>query len=250
MKKFNTVVLAYAIVLLSVIIFGVAGSYIIGSEGGFSQKITNPFDALYFTVITLSTIGYANLYPVTPLAKAFVIVLIVVGLGTFASAITTFSGEFMNRRIEKIGGSLSSFERRALNKHVVLIGDNSTNQYIANKLSEMEERFIIIVKSAESVERLKKYGYLAFRADFTADGEMKEAGLDKAKAIVIDIAESSESVYALVSVKELASNAEIIVVAPNKDAEHHLKLIAGNRAVVINPSTIAGNFINDRLFKG
>ena len=248
--RFNIKVFAYVLVLSAVLAFGIVGSYVIGSSGGFNQQINNLLDALYFTVITLATIGYGDVYPVTPIAKIFVIILVVVGLGTFVSAITAFSGEFVNRRIERISGRISSFERRALNKHMVLIGDGPTNLYIANKLSEIGERFIMIVKAADSLDRLKKYGYLAFQADLASDGDMKEMNLDKAKAVVIDVADSSTSVYALVSVKELAVNAEIIVVAPNKDAEHHLKIVAGNRAVVINPSTIAGNFINDRLFKG
>jgi voltage-gated potassium channel len=248
--RYNTKVVAYAIVVLSVIVYGVVGTYFIGNNGGFNQNVATPLNALYFTVITLSTVGYGDFYPVSPIAKIFVITLIIVGLGTFISAITTFSGEFMNRRIERISGRISSFERRALNKHMVLIGDGPTNLYIANKLSETGERFIIIVKSPESLERLKKYGYMVFQADLSSDGDMREMNLDKAKAVVIDVADNSTSLYALVSVKELAGNAEIIVVAPNKDAEHHLKIVAGNRAVVVNPSTIAGNFINDRLFKG
>jgi voltage-gated potassium channel len=248
--RFDIKVFAYAIVIASVLVFGLLGTYIIGSAGGFNQKVNGPLDALYFTVITLSTVGYGDFYPVTPVAKIFVIILIVVGLGTFVSAITTFSGDFVNSRIERISGRLSSFERRTLNKHIVLIGDGTTNLYIANKLSEMGERFIIIVRNAEAIEKLKKYGYLAFQADLASDGDMQEMNLNKAKAVVIDVADSSASVYALISVKELAAHAEIIVVAPNKDAEHHLKIVAGSRAVVINPSTIAGNFINDRLFKG
>src|SRR5271166_2237044 len=101
-----TELMVYLSVLIIVLLFGIIGTYIIGQHGGFNVKINNLLDATYFTIVTLSTIGYGDIYPVSPTAKIFVILLIVLGLGIFLGAVAAITGEFMNRRIENLSGRL------------------------------------------------------------------------------------------------------------------------------------------------
>ncbi len=242
-------VMIYLISLLAVLAFGILGTYVLGQHGGFNVRITGWVDAAYFTVVTISTLGYGDIYPVSTTAKIFVMVLIIVGLGVFFSAIVAIAGEFMNERIETLTGRMSTFEKRSLNKHVILIGSGTTNLFLAERMFEKNERFIVITNDPGNAEHMKKLGYRAYIADSTSDSDLREFEPGKAKAIVIDLKDSSRTIYALLVAKELAAHAKIVVVAPTKAAEHHLRNIAAGKAMIVNPADIAAGTISDSIFK-
>ena len=144
---------------------------------------------------------------------------------------------------------VSSFEKRRLNKHIILIGSDTTNMYLAEKLTEKGEKFIIITSDPVRAESLKRMGYTAYVADSTSSAEMSEFEPKKAKAIIIDISDSSREIYALLVAKEVAGNCKIVVIAATKDVEHHLRNIAGGKATIVNPSDIAASTITSSIFK-
>ncbi len=240
-------IIGYASALITVLVFGIGGTYFIGLKGGFNTQITL-IDAIYFTFVTLSTVGYGDIYPVSESAKIFVIVLLIVGIGVFLSTVVAIAGDFMQSRIENITGRISAFERRAFKHHIMLIGSNTTNLYLAEKLLEKKEKFIMITNDTNQAEHLKRLGFKAYVADSTSEVEMREFSPEKAKAIVIDLKDSSRSIYALLVAKEVAGEAKIIIIAPTKSAEHHIRNLVGGKAQVVNPADIAANSISDSIF--
>ena len=126
--------IAYGVAIAAIFIFGVLGTYIIAQGGGFSMKNMTLLDSAYFTIVTMSTVGYGDITPVTPTARLFVIVLIAVGLSIFLSLVTLISGEFVNTRLEKLSDRISRSERKKLSGHVVLIGTDGVNIAIAKHL--------------------------------------------------------------------------------------------------------------------
>lgn len=242
-------IIVYIVAVAAVLTFGIIGTYVIGQHHGFNVPINNLLDAAYFTIVTMSTVGYGDIYPVSETAKIFVIMLIIVGIGVFFGVIVSLSGEFMSDRIQILSGRVSRFEKRLLNRHVILIGSDVTNLYLAEKLAEKAERFIIVTSEQINADHLKRLGYTAYVADVTSNVEMQEFAPDKAKAIVIDVKDSSKAIYALLVAKELAKNAKIVVVAPTKDAEHHLRNIASGKATIVNPADIAASNISKSIFK-
>ena len=240
---------AYLTALAGVVAFGILGTLYFGQRGGFNVPISGIVEAAYFTTATMSTVGYGDIYPVSTSARIFVILLIIVGIGIFFGTIVAIFSDFMETRIENLTGRTSAFEKRAFNKHIILVGSNTTNMYLAEKLAERNERFIIITNEQEIADRLKKLGYRAYVADSTNEVDMREFEPKKAKAIVIDIEDSSRAIYALLVAKEIAGTAKIVVMAPTKAAEHHLRNIAAGKALVVNPSDIAASTINDTIFK-
>ncbi|MEM3839019.1 MAG: NAD-binding protein [Candidatus Micrarchaeaceae archaeon] len=241
----------YIIAVAVVLAYGITGTYVLGTRGdfrGFSKSQDTLINATYYTVVTLSTVGYGDIVPATPIAKLFVVSLILIGLGVFLSAVAVIGGEFMNSRIEALAGRVSAFDKRLFNKHIILIGTNSTNLYLAAKLKEMGERFIIITSDRGKAEQLRTNGYATFVADATSDTDMAKFNLDKALSIVIDVKDSSRTIYVLLIAKELGKNAKIIALASSEEAARHIKSL-NVASLVVNPSDIAAREISGTIFK-
>lgn len=244
--------LMYVFAMLVVMGYGIAGTYILGRADdfrGYSPTQDTLLNATYYTVVTLATVGYGDITPATPIAKIFVISLILIGLGVFLSAIALIAGEFMNSRIETITGRISAFDKRLFNRHIVLIGTNSTNIYLAENLKEKGERFIVITSDRGKAEQMSAKGYPTFVADATSDVDMQKFNLDKAISIVIDVKDSSRTIYVLLIARDLAHDqAKIIVLAPTEEAAKHIRrLKVANR--IINPSDIAAREIRTAIFE-
>ena len=234
--------LAYLAAMVIVVLFGTAGTYMLGSRGAFSEKISSPISALYFTIVTLSTVGYGDIYPVTDAARIFVMILIISGLSIFLSAITVLSGDFLSSRIERLSGGLAGTERRFFKRHIVLIGYDTANALLAERLNAARRRFIIVTADKSVADQLRNRGYLAYVADYTLRDDMARFGLERASEIVIDLRDSSKAVYVVLVVKKLAKGVRLSVVAPTLEIEAHLSDLGIDN--IINPTKIAA----DRLY--
>lgn len=245
----RTETIIYVVAVLVVVLYGIAGTYYLGQNGGFNVPITSLIEAAYFTIATVSTVGYGDIYPVTNEARLFVISLIIIGIGTFFTAAVNLGGEFVNTRVRNLTKRMSLLERRLLNKHIVLIGSGSTNQTLARTLRENGERYVLISSDSAVAEDLKYQGYRAYVSDYTSESSMRSFGIDKARAVIIDLRESSRTVYALLVALDLAKKAKIVVVSPTREAEKRMRHLAGGRATIINPAEIAAHSVAESLAK-
>jgi voltage-gated potassium channel len=235
----------YALAIMIVLAYGTFGTYELGKSSNFNVKVDSLNEALYFTVVTISTVGYGDITPVTELGRIFVIVLIISGLSIFLSAVTMLSGEFLSSRIEKIYTGLSTLDKKRLKKHIVLIGYDATNQVVAQKLKEQKRNFIIVTGDKPTVDTLKAKGYPAYLADYTIKAEMEKFELSRATDIVVDLKDSSETVYVVLVIKKLAKDVKTSVVAYSGESQEHLADLDIDN--VINPITIAAGMLTDVL---
>jgi Trk K+ transport system NAD-binding subunit len=155
----------------------------------------------------------------------------------------------LTNRVELLTGRIARAESRTFKDHIVLIGTNSTNLYIAERLKETRQRFVIVTSDKIRADKLRyNNNYLTYVADATSDTDMKRFQLEKAKSIIIDVKDSSRTIYVLLVAKEIAKDTPIVVIAPSDEAERHIKSlhVASN---IINPSFIAASEISKTLFK-
>ena len=241
----NRQIIFYILAIAAVVIYGTAGSYILGQSGNFNISINSWITALYFTVVTISTVGYGDITPVTELGRIFVIILIISGLSIFLSAVTTLSSDFLSARVEKMYSGLNSVNKKKMRNHIVLVGYDSANEIISHKLKAQRRNFIIITADKPTAEMLRRKGYPAFLEDYTSKSELEKFNLDKATDIVIDLRDSSKVVYVVLVIKKIAKNARISAIAHNADAELHLNDL--EIANVINPVTITADILTKTL---
>ncbi len=243
-------IVAYAILIAAVLIFGVLGTYILCQSGQFKQNITW-INAIYFTITTITTVGFGDIVPITQTAKIFTGVLIVSGLGVFLSAVTVLSSDFVNNRVEKISGRISSIETRFLKGHTVLIGSGAVNVSIAKKLKSAGKKFIMVTSDKTNADRFRDLGYKAFVADPTSEIDMSEFNLNKAKSIVIDLRDGSNTVYCLLVARSIAEEIPTMVIAQTEEVEKHLKNLNLTKGeYIVNPNNIVAKTIFEKMPKG
>lgn len=235
----------YVIAIVAVMVYGTVGTYLLGRYGNFNININSPITALYFTIVTISTVGYGDITPVTAIGRIFVIVLIISGLSIFLSAVTTLSGDFLSERVEKLYHNTSAVNRKLLNNHIVLIGYDITNALIAERLKKQRRNFIIITKDKVLADKLKDKDYNVFLADYTLKGDMEKFMLNKATDVVIDLRDSSKSVYVVLVVKKLSKNLKVSVVVRDNEIESHLEDLEVDS--IINPATLAADALTKVL---
>ncbi|MCL5786973.1 MAG: ion channel [Candidatus Marsarchaeota archaeon] len=242
--RIGPVITVYAAILLLVVIFGTAFSYALGATN-FNIPISNPLTALYFTIITISTVGYGDIYPVTAVGRIFTMILVLAGISTFIGAVTAISSDFMSKNVAKLSGRISGLERRTLSRHHVLIGTDFINQDIADKFRRERENFIILSADKTTADRYVDDGLRAFVADPTSETDMRKFEMHRARSIIIDLNENSLTVYALLIVRKLAPNVLTIVVAQNSEiAERVSDLGLKKNERVINVSShLAGEIV-------
>ncbi len=235
----------YALAIIAVIIYGTVGTYVLGRSGNFNVNINSPVEALYFTVVTISTVGYGDITPVTTLGRIFVIILIISGLSIFLSAVTVISSDFLSERVERLYYSTSRSDKKLLNNHIALIGYDITNALIAERLKKQKRNFIIITKDKILVDKLKERGYNVFLADYTLKQDMEKFMLDRASDVVIDLRDSSKAVYVVLVVKKLSKKVRLSVVVQNSEMESHLTDLGVDS--IINPATLAADALTEVL---
>ncbi|MGC8479362.1 MAG: ion channel [Candidatus Micrarchaeia archaeon] len=240
-------VFIYLVAIVGVFIFGVVGTYVLGHYGNnFNVKINTPFDAAYFTLITISTVGYGDIVPITTIARLFVMVLIVSGLGVFLSAVTVLSSDLMGDRVEKLSGKITNFERRFLKEHILLIGTDTVNLQIAKKLKADGKKFIIITSDKTVSDKLRDAGYRSYVADETNESDMSKFELGTARSIIVDMRDKSKMIYLLLIIRNLAKNAKITTIVHSEEEEKNVMSL-NSKINVMNPAQIASQIVTKKI---
>lgn len=146
---------AYFMLVAVTFLIGVAGTYLLGRHNGFNIGKMSPLNSIYFTLVTMSTVGYGDIYPITNIAKIFVMALIIMGLGIVFSFITIISSDIVNERLESLSSRISRADAARQKGHVVLIGTSGVNMLLAKQLKEKKEKFMIVSPDKEDSERLR-----------------------------------------------------------------------------------------------
>ncbi|MEW6002956.1 MAG: potassium channel protein [Nitrospirota bacterium] len=218
-----------AILVFTVIISGTIGYSII--EGW------SLFDALYMTVITLATIGYGEVRPLTFYGRVFTIFLIFFGVGVVAYVINNlirviFEGEFQNvlgrRKMEK--------KLQSIRDHYIVCGYGRMGKIIAKEFKAEGVPFIVIEKEPQEIEAAEDIIFLT--GDATRDEMLKQAGIDRAKGLISVLSTDAQNLYVVLSAREL--NPDLLVVARAGEDGSEQKLLRAGADKVISPYHIGG----------
>ena len=221
------------LVILVITMFGIIGFMTVE---GYSF-----FDALYMTVITITTIGYGEVKPLTHSGRIFNIFFIITSFATFAYALARLtryvaSGEmqlyFKNRKL------MSSLTQ--LSGHVIICGFGRNGQQAAKTLKAHRVDFVAIDYREKNIDDflLEDPHLLYLKGDATNDEILKKAGIEKAKSLICALPTDADNVFVVLSARTLNPQIQIISRATQASAVAKLKKAGADN--VIMPDKIGG----------
>ena len=216
----------YAISLIgifSIMAYGTFGSYLLGN--GFNPVVHDLSTSFYFTVITLSTVGYGDIIPVTPETRLFVVSLLVVGLSVFATAIASVLGPAVTKRLGHIlnpeGG------RMRLENHIILAGEGT----IANNTArELKKRKVAFVRIRSETGKAPSAGEAEIIGDAADETVQQKAGIHKAHMVIAAGDNDGDNAFITLLAKDLNPKVRVLAVANAINAIRRLKLARADLA--------------------
>lgn len=233
-------ILKIALLLISIITFGVAGLMFI--EGW------SFLDALYMTVITMSTVGFKEVHPLSSAGMVFVLALIVLGVGSFLYIITSMAEYVVaGHLIGAIGRRKMKKDIDYLKNHYIVCGFGRVGQQVATELKREEVPFVIVDNNPDSIKRCASEGCLYIQGDASNDEVLKEAGIERVKGLVTATDSDADNVYVTLSAKNLRSDIFVVARANIEGSEHKLLKAGADR--VISPYSIGGRRLASLLLR-
>jgi len=228
--------------------YGIVGSYVMREQ---FRGIENWTDAIYYTFVTYSTLGYGDILPKTPDARLFVISMIVVGLGSFITTVTVVVGPMIERRMKGVLSIMDKFT--GASNHVIVCGYSSVGESAIDELQEAGVHYLIIENRAEVAALLRTKGHDVLVGDATRRETLEEANLRGAQAVVA--AFDSDSVNAMVTVtarqyrdSNKACHFRIITRVEDEDNVEKARYVGADE--VVSPSTLGGRLMARKAAEG
>jgi voltage-gated potassium channel len=208
-----------------------------GTAGYIVIEGWSAWDSLYMTVITVTTVGYRELHPLSRLGEAFTMLLLVGGVGT---ALYTFT---LLATVVVEGGLHLRLEQRrtrrmidSLEDHFIVCGYGRIGSVIAEEFRREGTPFVVVERDPDRVHAVIAAGMLAVEADASREEVLRRLGVDRARGLIAAVGTDAENVYAILTARVLAPNLFIVARAETEDAER--KLLRAGASRVLAPYQI------------
>jgi len=162
-----------------------------------------PLDALYMSVITISTVGYGEVHRLDTAGRIFTMILIVTGVGTFLYLLTSVGELIIEGQLrEHLGASAMQRRIHHLADHVIICGFGRFGRVVAEELIANSVPVVIIEPDAAKEPALTRLGAPYLIASALDDEVLKEAGVGVARALVAATGSDADNVYITLSARE------------------------------------------------
>lgn len=221
--------------ILSVLAYAVLGSYALGTE--FTPPIRDMITALYFSIVTMSTVGYGDIHPETPAAMLFVVSIIVLGITVFATSLSTLLMPLINRRMETLlrMGKERKMERA---NHYIIVGRTPLALNCRKALAGRGQKitFVLDRPGTDDMD-----GADIVTGDPCNIEVLEKAGLSRAIAVLALAENDSDNAFVVLAVKDVAAHVKTVTAANDPGNLARLKRVHPD--LVIAPQILGGELL-------
>jgi voltage-gated potassium channel len=224
--------------LVGTLVYGTAGTYALREE---FEQVSTLTDALYFTIVTASTVGFGDVTAQTAQARLFVISLVVLGTASFALALGSVLGPAIQARFSRALGTMTTQELDLLENHVIVLGYGDLTEPLVEELHDNGTRFVVVTPDSTKATMLREHGIDVLVADPSDDEPLHEVGIEHARAVIAATNDDAEDAFAVLTAREL--NPDVRIVAAATVRENVQKLRRAGADTVLSPAAIGGRLL-------
>lgn len=221
---------------------------LLGGTAGYLyfEKNWSVLDALYMTVITITTIGFGEIHGLSPAGRIFTIILIFAGLGLAAVFVAQVAKVIVQSGIRNLYEKKKMHDKISkLNKHTIVCGYGKIGRAISLKLYELGLDFVVLDHDEERLAEAEQRGYKILHGDGAVDGVLLSAGIRRADFIVLCINDDASNINISLAAREL--NPDIFVVARGTDPSIEYRMLRAGANTVVYPLDLGGEQIGHIL---
>lgn len=219
--------------------------FVIGVVGYRAMAGWTWIDAAWMALITITTIGYGEVHPLTEAQRLFGLVYIVAAVGTGGFALAKITAYVLDGRLAaELRAQRKEREMRALRNHFVVIGYGRLGREVVEDLRH-EGAEVVVIDPDEAVFRDLPPGVHSLVGDGSSDAVLRSAGLEYARALAVATPSSAVNVFITLSARQLAAKVYICTRVEEMEAEP--KALRAGADALVSPFTSAGSRMAHRL---
>jgi len=197
-------------------------------------------EALYMTVITISTVGFGEVHPSSDSEKLFTIFLIFTSIGIFAYIVSVITEYVANGRfLEELKFKRMQKKIQSLEKHAIICGYGRNGKQAVKKLRSHKIKCVVIEGDKEIIIEIEKAGLLYVEGDATNDDMLEKAGINNASSLIATLPSDADNLFVVLSARQYNKKATLISRASNDTSERKLRIAGADN--VIMPDKLGGD---------
>ncbi|MEQ8908461.1 MAG: NAD-binding protein [Vicingaceae bacterium] len=206
-------------------------------------------EAFYFTIITISTVGFQEIRPLSESGRFFTAFLIVTSFGTFAYALSVISSYLLDGEFRRHLNELKKIKKiKEMKNHIIVCGFGRNGKQIIHELETSNQPYVLIERNEEIIEQLKAEGHKNYyEGDATSDKVLINAGIEKAKALITTLPEDADNVFVVLTAREMNPNLLIISRASRDTTDKKLRMAGADNVVM--PDKVGGTHMASLVIK-
>jgi len=224
-------ILIWIAIMLGIVIFASVG-YILILDVSF-------LDAIYMTIITMSTVGYKEVVELNEVGKAFTIFIILISVGMVGFLLKVIFDFFSQGDIRSV------WRRNKMNKmideldnHYIICGAGDTGLTVVNQFKRRNIPFVVVENDEEVIKELEELEVLYILGDANKEEILSKAQIEKAKGLITTLSSDAENVFIVLTTREM--NKDIHIISRFHDRSARKKLLHAGANRVVSPDEIGG----------
>jgi voltage-gated potassium channel len=229
--------------IIGVGLYGTIGAY--GLREQFLELNTWG-DAFYYVIVTIATVGYGDITPVTAEAKLFSLSVILFGTGAFTIAVGALIGPAIESRMAAAFGTMTASELSLLEDHVVVLGYGDVTESFLDRFGD-EADIVVITPDSTDTSELTDRGVEVLTDDPTDEKALEDARVDDARAVAAAGDDDAANVLAVLAARNV--NPDVRIVALTNSETHVEKLRAVGADEIVDLRAVGGQLLGASVFE-
>lgn len=207
-----------------------------------------PFEGFYMTMITISTVGFSEIRPLSDLGRFITVIIIISGICVLTYTLGQVAQMFIEGELRRLLGR-KKLEKKisSLKNHYIICGYGRIGGTIAQELIKENIPLVVIEQSPQQIELLEENRFLYLNMDATEEEVLLKAGLRTARGLVTTVTSDSDNVFISLTAKGLRP--DIFILSRASDPKNETKLLRAGASRVVCPYLMGGRRMAEILRK-